>query len=197
MLGKMILVLPILFCVLLYRIGWAEFLTISRGLAMVPGTLGRWWRTQWYQRTLAGCGSGLYVDWMAAIKTPKTRVGRNVFVGPFCWIGWADIGDEVMLGGHITILSGGHHHNFDRLDIPMTDQAGELSQIAIGSDVWIGNGAIIMADIAPGSVVGAGAVVNRTFESYSILAGVPARVIRKRGQEPARPQVIGEASDRT
>jgi acetyltransferase-like isoleucine patch superfamily enzyme len=192
---KSVLVIPILALFAAYRMGWIEFLTISRVLAMLPGKLGRWWRTEWYRRTLASCGEGLYVDWMAAIRTPKTRVGRNVFIGTFCWIGWADIGDDVMLGGHITMLSGGHHHGFDRLDIPVARQSGRHSQVKIGNDVWVGNGAIIMADVAPGSVVGAGAVVNKTFGPFSILAGVPARVIRKRGQESAEPRVTRESQD--
>jgi acetyltransferase-like isoleucine patch superfamily enzyme len=179
---KELLVWPILAIHLIYRLGWVQFLTVSRSLALVPGAVGVWWRANWYARTLAGCGKGLYVDWLAAIKTPKTRVGDNVFIGPSCWVGWADIGDEVMLGGHIVILSGAHHHHFDRLDIPMTQQQGELSQVRIGDDVWVGNGAILMADVASGSVIAAGAVVTKTFEPYSILAGVPARVIRKREQ---------------
>ncbi|MCX7681275.1 MAG: acyltransferase, partial [Anaerolineae bacterium] len=103
-------------------------------------------------------------------------------IGTFCWIGWADIGDDVMLGGHDVILSGGRHHGFDDLERPIREQQGEPVQIKIGDGAWIGNGAIIMADVAPGSVVGAGAVVTRTFEPNAVLAGVPARVIRWRGQ---------------
>jgi acetyltransferase-like isoleucine patch superfamily enzyme len=179
---KSLVSLPVLLAYVLYRLGVFEFVTIGRLLALIPGRIGRWWRAAWYRHTLAGCGERLYVDWMAAIRTSQTRVGHNVFVGTFCWIGWADIGDNVMLGGHITVLSGRRHHSVDCLDVPMAQQQGQHIQVKIGHDVWIGNGAIIMADVAPGSVVGAGAVVTRTFEPYSILAGVPARPIRRRGQ---------------
>jgi virginiamycin A acetyltransferase len=181
---KLLLSLPVLIVYFLYRLGVFEFVTVSRLLALVPGRIGRWWRAAWYKHALARCGERLYVDWMAAIRTPQTEIGDNVFIGTFCWIGWADIGDDVMLGGHITVLSGGRHHNFDRLDIPIAQQSGQHTQIKIGNDVWVGNGSVVMADIAPGSVIGAGSVVNRTFEPYSILVGVPARPIRRRGQSP-------------
>ena len=181
-LAKAIIALPVLSLYILYRLRLVAFLTISRALALIPGIIGMIWRRSWYVRTLAACGKDLYVDWMAAIRTPKTQLGRNVFIGPFCWLGWVEVGDDVMLGGHITILSGAHHHNFDRLDMPMAQQGGELVKTRIGNDVWVGNGVIIMADVAPGTVIGAGAVVTRTFEPYSIIAGVPAHLIRKRGE---------------
>jgi len=44
----------------------------------------------------------------------------------------------------------------------------------------VGAAALIMADVAEGSIVGGGAVVTKTFEPYSILAGVPAKVMRQR-----------------
>lgn len=179
---KKIVCLPVLVLYAAYRLRCLEFLTVSRLLALLPGRMGRWWRAAWYRRTLAACGENLYVDWMAAIRTPKTRIGNNVFIGTFCWIGWADIGDDVMLGGHDVILSGGHHHDFDTLDKPIREQPGQLVQVKIGDGAWIGNGAIIMADVAPGSVVGAGAVATRTFEPDSVLVGTPARVVRRRGQ---------------
>jgi acetyltransferase-like isoleucine patch superfamily enzyme len=174
---KVFCLFPILVAFMIYRRRNSTFLTTSRLLAMVPGEIGVWLRFQWYKRTLAACGNNLYVDWMAVFKTPKTRVGSNVFIGTFCWIGWANIGDEVMLGGHITILSGSRHHLFEDTTIPMTQQPGSLTEVKIGSDVWVGNGAIIMADVSTGTVIGAGAVVNKTFPPYSIIAGVPAKVI--------------------
>ena len=65
----------------------------------------------------------------------------------------------------------------------MNVQRGSLSHITIGNDVWVGDGSIIMADVATGSVVGAGSVVTRVFEPFSVLAGVPAALIRRRGAD--------------
>jgi virginiamycin A acetyltransferase len=176
---------PIWLLLLLYRSRAIGFTTGSRLLAVVPGTAGVWWRKRWYERTLERCGVDLYVDWMAAFKTARAAVGDRVFVGTFCWLGTIEIGDDVMLGGHITVLSGAHHHNFDRLDVPMNRQRGELTRVVIGSDVWIGDSSIIMADIASGTVVGAGSVVTKTFEPFAILHGVPARLIRLRTDSAA------------
>jgi acetyltransferase-like isoleucine patch superfamily enzyme len=139
-----------------------------------------WLRRLWYRRTLAACGDNLYVDFLAAIRTAKTRVGHHVHVGVECWVGWAELGDDVMLGGHIVVLSGLTQHTFDRLDVPMRAQPGSTRCIRVGRDVWVGNGAIIGADVSEGSVVAAGSVVTKTFPPFSVLAGVPARVVGNR-----------------
>jgi acetyltransferase-like isoleucine patch superfamily enzyme len=163
-----------------YAAGLMSFETVARSLSLVPGLGGMWLRRLWYRRTLAACGDNLYVDFLAAIRTPKTRVGHHVHVGVECWIGWADIGDDVMLGGHIVVLSGLTQHAFERLDVPMRRQPGAVRCIHVGRDVWVGNGAIIGADVSEGTVVAAGSVVTRTFPPLSILAGVPARLVGNR-----------------
>ena len=58
-------------------------------------------------------------------------------------------------------------------------------QVKIGHDVWIGHGAVVMPGVAigNGAVVGANAVVTRDVEPYTIVAGVPARVLRRRFPE--------------
>jgi len=119
---------------------------------------------------------------MASLKTAKARLGDNVHIGPFCWLCWVDVGNDVMFGGHIQVLSGGRQHGSDSLSIPMIRQDGDMTCVSIGDDVWVGNGAIVMADIAAGSVVGAGGVVTKTFGPHSILAGIPARPVGKRGE---------------
>jgi acetyltransferase-like isoleucine patch superfamily enzyme len=146
-------------------------------------------RRHWYRRTLVSCGDDLVVDWMGVFKTPEARVGRRVFVGSLCWIAEADIRDNVMIAARTAVQGGGRTHRFDRLDVPMTEQPGDLRAVTIGPDVWIGTGVTILADVAPGTVVGAGAVVTRTFEPNVILAGVPARPVGSRSAAPAGPDV--------
>ncbi|MBX3566972.1 MAG: hypothetical protein KF914_02875 [Rhizobiaceae bacterium] len=65
---------------------------------------------------------------------------------------------------------------------PETDVSTGHGQVVIGNDVWIGTNAMIRrgVTIGDGAVIGAGAYVNRDVEPYSVVAGVPARVIRKR-----------------
>ena len=54
--------------------------------------------------------------------------------------------------------------------------------VTIGHDVWIGHGAIVLAgrNIGNGAVIGAGSVVTKDVQAYSIVAGVPAKSIRRR-----------------
>jgi hypothetical protein len=182
---KAIAVLPILPMSWLFRMGWLRFETGSFLVAVVPGSLGKWLRQAWYQRTLPRCGTGLNLNWMAFIYMPDTTLGEGVYVGPFSSIVSADIGDHVMLATRVSIVRGRHQHGYARLDIPMKHQPGQPVRLKIGSDVWIGTAAVIMADVAAGTIVGAGAVVTKVFEPYSILGGVPARVIGRRGPQPA------------
>lgn len=163
-----------------YAVRLLSFETVSKGLSLIPGLGGMWLRRVWYRHTLADCGEKLYVDFLAAIRTPKTRVGDRVYIGNSCWVGWVDIGDDVLLGGHIVILSGLAQHRFDRTDIPIRAQGGEPRCVKVGRDVWVGNGAIIGADVSEGTVIAAGAVVTKTSPPFSVLAGVPAHVVGSR-----------------
>ena len=170
---------------LLYRSRLLGFLSASRLLALAPGAFGIRLRRFWYGWTLAACGDDLVVDWLATFKTPTARVGSRVFVGSLCWIAEADIRDDVMIAARAAVQGGPHTHGTERLDIPMNRQPGALTPVVIGPDAWVGTGATILADVARGTVVAAGAVVTRSFADYSVLAGVPARLVRRRGESAA------------
>jgi acetyltransferase-like isoleucine patch superfamily enzyme len=68
-------------------------------------------------------------------------------------------------------------HRYQRTDIPITDQG-----IVIQDDVWIGAGVTILDGfkIGHGSVIAAGAVVTKNIEPFSVMAGVPAHVLKRR-----------------
>jgi acetyltransferase-like isoleucine patch superfamily enzyme len=181
MLGRCFAYVLSLAILLAYRLRLVSFLTGSRLLALVPGALGIHARRSWYRATLEACGDEFTVEWMTALKSAGARVGNRVSIGTMCWIAEAELRDDVMVGARAAIQGGGHTHDIRRVDIPMNRQPGTIVRVVIGPDVWIGTGAIVLADVAPGSVVAAGAVVTKTFPERSILAGVPAEVIRDRG----------------
>ncbi len=92
-----------------------------------------------------------------------------------------EIGNYVMIGPGVTITSGGH--SFNNREI-MRFQEDTYGKIVIEDDVWIGANAIILpgVKVSRGTVVGAGAVVTKDTELYSIVAGNPAKVIGYRDE---------------
>ncbi|MEO8070025.1 MAG: acyltransferase [Acidobacteriota bacterium] len=166
-----------------YRIGLLRYLTAARLVAMVPGAPGIYLRRFWYRWTLAACGDAVTIDWMGVLKTPSIRIGDRVFIGSYCFIAECDLRDDVQIGHHAVVQGGPATHGIDRTDVPISTQAGAIRSVTIGPDVWIGTGARILADVAPGTVVGAGAVVTRLAAPYAVLVGVPARTMRIRGQK--------------
>jgi len=109
--------------------------------------------------------------------------GHKSFCGDFCIFGVNEkinIGDNVMIAQAVTIRD--TDHVFSALDKPMADQGITTSPVVIEHDVWIGHGAIILKGvrIGKGAIVAAGAVVKADVPPYSIVGGVPARIISHR-----------------
>lgn len=108
----------------------------------------------------------------------KTDIGCNAIVGSTAGI---FIGRSVLISSNCYI--GGGRYVSDRLDIPMMEQ-GVYSQgpVAIGDDVWLGAGAIVLdgVQIGKGCIVGAGAVVTKNLPDYAVATGVPAQVTKFR-----------------
>jgi acetyltransferase-like isoleucine patch superfamily enzyme len=137
-------------------------------------------RRGWYQATLPSCGSALIVGFGTIINQPTTRIGDNCSFGEYNRVGLADVGDNFMSANRVVITSGRYQHAIDRRDVPVRDQPATIYRVMIGEDVWAGAHVAIAANVAPHTVIGIGAVVIDTFDEWSIIAGVPARVIRER-----------------
>jgi acetyltransferase-like isoleucine patch superfamily enzyme len=158
----------------------AGFRTISELLSLVPFVFGVLVRYEFYRRALRSCGKNIFVSFGTVFYYPQVSIGSNVLIGMFNTIHHIDFGDNIMTAEGCRFLSGSKYHNYDRTDIPMTMQGGKLKRIKIEDDVWIGANAVVMENVGRGSIVGAGSVVVTKVEPFSIVAGNPARVVKKR-----------------
>ena len=130
--------------------------------------------------TLNSCGKDCFIEFGTWFSHRDVDVGSKVYIGARCIIGMAEIGDNVLIGSNVDILSGKNQHEFENLDRPINEQGGTFETIRIGEDCWIGNRSIVIADIGSGSVIGAGSVVVNEVPTLSVAVGNPARVISSR-----------------
>jgi acetyltransferase-like isoleucine patch superfamily enzyme len=150
-------------------------------------------------------GSGTYVSPLATLREhgrialgARGMVGRHVELRPQG--GFIHIGDDCSLNNHVVMYGHGgitvhdgcriatgvvvvaFNHSFADPDLPIRSQPLTAHGVVIGPDAWIGARAIVLdgVTVGRGSVVGAGAVVTRDVPEFAIVAGNPARVLRRR-----------------
>ncbi len=110
-------------------------------------------------------------------------LGDNSNIGAYSYVGCSGlitIGKNVMIGPRVNLM--GENHNFDETNISMKSQGVNRSPIVIEDDVWIGANCTILAGVTikTGAVIAAGAVVTKDVEEFSVVGGVPAKLIKTR-----------------
>lgn len=132
------------------------------------------------------CGMGVNVEANATV-----RFGDGIRIGDYSGLGRDSyIAGPLVIGKYVNMapeafISRWNGHGFERTDIPMQKQvdARPPKPLHICDDVWIGRRVIILPGcgrIGRGSIVGAGSVVTKDVDDYVIVAGNPAKVIKKR-----------------
>lgn len=168
------------------------FYDFSQLMSLFPGSAGNFLRYAFYRLTLTRLGKDACICFGATLSHPDIEIGHLAYIGPFCNLGLCSLGDHVLLGTGVHVMSGFAQHGTADLDVPIREQPGTLRRVSIGEDCWIGNKAVIGADVGRKCIVGAASLVNRDLPEYSIAVGNPARVIRSR-KEGGKPP-LSEAS---
>ena len=152
------------------------FTIFSHVFAIGPGLPGDFLRSAYYRLTLRQCSLDTTISYGTYFVRRQSSVGQLVSIGAYCVIGGATIGNGAQIGSHVLIPGGRHQHS--------RDANGNLgtcnySEVKIGEKCWIGDGAILMADVGAGSTIGAGAVVTKSVPPGTVAVGNPARPLRR------------------
>ncbi len=159
------------------------FQASAEWLALVPGLLGQYVRRAFLAATTRGCGPDTVIGVGCLFATTQVRLDGNAYLGPHCSLGWVHVERDVLIATGVQIPSGPHTHGIARLDIPIRDQPGRQVCVHVREGAWIGNGAIVLADVGRHAIVAAGAVVTKPVPDYAVVGGVPAKLIRSRRNE--------------
>lgn len=173
-----------------------------------PGRCGDWFRAAYWKNKFHSCGGSIAVlSGFIALGEKSIDIGRQVTFGPNTLVfahdrgcisigdhfvtnrnvlidasqgGCIKIGNDVFIAPNVVIRAS--NHSFQRTDLPMRLQGHTAGVIVIEDDVWIAANSVIVPNvrIGKGSIIAAGSVVTQDIPPYSIVGGVPAKIIRSR-----------------
>lgn len=173
-----------------------DILSFVQKLSLVPSYL---WDALWapvWKRCMKHCGQNVYLRPMSSdikgLNNLSIGDGTSIPKGStiYCTLAPLTIGKKVIFGPHPTIITGDHRIDLiGKYIIDVTDD-DKLEDgvnkydapVVIEDDVWCGANVTILkgVTIGRGSVVAAGAVVTKSFPPYSIIGGIPAKLLKMR-----------------
>lgn len=115
-------------------------------------------------------------------KGSMVVIGQNTSTGHHTEISCnnhIDIGKDIIMGAFTYITDS--NHRYDIAGVPIAKQGMTVGKTKIGSNVWLGRGAMVLkdAEVGDNSVIGANSVVTKRFKNNCVLGGIPARVIKE------------------
>lgn len=168
---------------MVYKFLWKIFEPLKKGIRRLL--------IEPYEKSLlASCGENVRIGTNATLNWQNVYCGSDISIGQdalfMCTRAAIIIGDHVMVGPHVTIITGDHRTDIigrymtsitDNEKLPEND-----AEVHIEGDNWIGANAVILkgVHIGKGAIVAAGAVVNRDVPPYACVGGVPAKILKYR-----------------
>jgi acetyltransferase-like isoleucine patch superfamily enzyme len=152
----------------------------TQSLSRIAGFRGEYLRRAFLMRVLDECHPATIVGFGTVFSRTGARIEEDVYVGLHCHLGLVTLQRGALISDRVQIPSGAHIHGSADVGVPIREQSGHETRVTVGAGAWIGTGAIVMANVGVHSIVAAGAVVTHPVPDYVIVAGVPARVVRRR-----------------
>lgn len=146
-------------------------------LSISPTIIGLYLRNAYYWAACDNVSADarfLFGSWVAH---RKNTIGPGVVVGSYTFIGYASIGENVLFGAGVSVVSGKYQHGRPEQRVQTCQIQEQHEVIIIGKNSWIGQNAILMANVGENCTVGVGSVVMRDVPDNTTVLGNPARKV--------------------
>jgi acetyltransferase-like isoleucine patch superfamily enzyme len=147
--------------------------------ALLPGLPGVYLRRAFFQMTLDRCSSACYIGFGSLFTHRQVEVEERVYIGQYTLIGCANLRAGSLIGSQSSLLSGPALHEWDSWAGWLPTNTNNRRRLEIGPACWIGERAVVMADVGAGAMVAAGSVVSSAVAAGVVVAGNPARFVRR------------------
>src|SRR5262245_48930057 len=155
------------------------FVFWAQALSPAPGVPGMYLRRAFYAWTLEGCALDSCVGFGAIFSNRQAVVESRVYIGPFALVGSVRLRRGCLIGSRASLLSGGRLHAQSASGDWLPTDPALREQIEIGENAWLAEGPIVMADVGPRAMISAGAVVSTPVPERVMVAGNPARFVKR------------------
>jgi virginiamycin A acetyltransferase len=162
-------------------------------VALFPGVPGVFLRRAFYTLSLDKCSSHCHIGFGTIISHRCTIIHKHAYIGNYALIGNAELGEYCLIGSRVSILSGEALHELDEDGMWTPFSSDLLKKVTIAKNVWVGEGAIVSADIGESCMIGSGSVVSSPIKPNIMVAGNPARFVKHLA--PANPLESTDSSD--
>ncbi|WP_146526450.1 acyltransferase [Novipirellula artificiosorum] len=155
------------------------FHSCGQCFALLPGFLGMCLRRAFYCGTLRSCSWECQIEFGSIISHREATVESEVFIGNYALLGRVHLKQGCLIGSRSSILSSGAHHVLNGNGHWTTPDSLDLKVTVIGAYAWVGEGTVVMFDVGEGALVSAGAVTSARVLDHVMVAGNPARFVRR------------------
>lgn len=146
-------------------------------LALAPTSIGNYLRKAYYWAVCAGVSPDAQFNFMSLLAHRENIIRAGVVIGAHTTIGYADIGENVLFGSKISIISGKYQHGKPSERASGGELTEENVVLKIGKNSWLGQDVVILANIGENCTVAAGSVVFKDVPDNTTVMGNPARKV--------------------
>jgi acetyltransferase-like isoleucine patch superfamily enzyme len=155
------------------------FIALGQFFSLLPGLSGQYLRRAFYCGTLQRCCWDCKIGFGAIFSQREAIVERGVYIGTYALLGHVALRDGCLIGSRASIISSGQAHELDASGKWTPFDPSRVRITEVGRDAWVGEGALVAANVGSGAMVSAGSVVGSPVPAGIMVAGNPARFVRR------------------